>query len=148
MHDSGSTYYFAPPRVLEGLLTHVMIRMEDASAIKRALFHAFMKLARRLGVRILDKDATVSVLDRCKYALGNFMVYGPLRNALGMSRVRLAYTAGEPIGPALFVFYRTIGIDRKQLYGSTETSVFVCVQSDGRSEARRVGKEGVSTCRS
>jgi long-chain acyl-CoA synthetase len=139
MHDIGPTYYFAPPRVLEGLLTHVMIRMEDASAIKRKLFHAFMKLARRVGVRILDKDPTVSAWDRCKYALGNFMIYGPLRNALGMSRVRIAYTAGEAIGPDLFVFYRSIGINLKQLYGSTETSVFVCVQSDGQVRSDTVG---------
>jgi long-chain acyl-CoA synthetase len=139
MHDIGPTYYFAPPRVLEGLLTHVMIRMEDASAIKRKLFHAFMRLARRVGVRILDKDPTVSAWDRCKYALGNFMVYGPLRNALGMSRVRIAYTAGEAIGPDLFVFYRSIGINLKQLYGSTETSVFVCVQSDGQVRSDTVG---------
>lgn len=139
MHDIGPTYYFAPPRVLEGLLTHVMIRMEDASAIKRKLFHAFMKLARRVGVRILDKDPTVNAWDRCKYALGNLMVYGPLRNALGMSRVRIAYTAGEAIGPDLFVFYRSIGINLKQLYGSTETSVFVCVQSDGQVRSDTVG---------
>jgi len=139
MHDIGPTYYFAPPRVLEGLLTHVMIRMEDASAIKRKLFHAFMRLARRVGVRILDKDPTVGAWDRFKYALGNFMVYGPLRNALGMSRVRIAYTAGEAIGPDLFVFYRSIGINLKQLYGSTETSVFVCVQSDGQVRSDTVG---------
>ncbi|MGB3290609.1 MAG: AMP-binding protein [Burkholderiaceae bacterium] len=139
MHDIGPTYYFAPPRVLEGLLTHVMIRMEDASAIKRKLFHAFMGLARRVGVRILDKDPTVGAWDRCKYALGNFLVYGPLRNALGMSRVRIAYTAGEAIGPDLFVFYRSIGINLKQLYGSTETSVFVCVQADGQVRSDTVG---------
>src|SRR5690606_16286309 len=139
MHDIGPTYYFAPPRVLEGLLTHVMIRMEDASAIKRKLFHAFMRLARRVGVRILDKEPTVGAWDRFKYALGNFMVYGPLRNALGMSRVRIAYTAGEAIGPDLFVFYRSIGINLKQLYGSTETSVFVCVQSDGQVRSDTVG---------
>lgn len=139
MHDIGPTYYFAPPRVLEGLLTHVMIRMEDASALKRKLFHAFMRLARRVGVRILDKDPSVSALDRIKYALGNVVVYGPLRNALGMSRVRVAYTAGEAIGPDLFVFYRSIGINLKQLYGSTETSVFVCVQSDGQVRADTVG---------
>ncbi|TEA77244.1 AMP-dependent synthetase/ligase [Allopusillimonas ginsengisoli] len=139
MHDIGPTYYFAPPRVLEGLLTHVMIRMEDASAIKRKLFHAFMGLARRVGVRILDKDATVGLWDRFKYALGNLMVYGPLRNALGMSRVRVAYTAGEAIGPDLFVFYRSIGVNLKQLYGSTETSVFVCVQADGHVRADTVG---------
>ncbi len=139
MHDIGPTYYFAPPRVLEGLLTHVMIRMEDASAIKRKLFHVFMNLARRVGVRILDKDPAVSLWDRLLYALGNLTVYGPLRNALGMSRVRVAYTAGEAIGPDLFVFYRSIGVNLKQLYGSTETSVFVCVQADGQVRADTVG---------
>ncbi|MBP6018534.1 MAG: AMP-binding protein [Burkholderiaceae bacterium] len=139
MHDIGPTYYFAPPRVLEDLLTHVMIRMEDASAIKRKLFHSCMDLARRVGTRILDKDSGVSWWDRVKYQLGNFMVYGPLRNALGMSRIRIAYTAGEAIGPDLFTFYRSIGINLKQLYGSTETSVFVCVQSDGQVRSDSVG---------
>ena len=139
MHDIGPTYYFAPPRVLEGLLTQVMIRMEDASAIKRKLFHRCMDLARRVGTRILDKDSTVSSWDRFKYAVGDMLVYGPLRNALGMSRVRVAYTAGEAIGPDLFEFYRSIGINLKQLYGSTETSVFVCVQYDGQVRADTVG---------
>lgn len=139
MHDIGPTYYFAPPRVLEGLLTQVMIRMEDASALKRKLFHVCMDLARRVGTRILDKDGSVGAWDRFKYAMGDFMVYGPLRNALGMSRVRVAYTAGEAIGPDLFEFYRSIGINLKQLYGSTETSVFVCVQSDGQVRADTVG---------
>ncbi|UHL66341.1 AMP-binding protein [Paralcaligenes sp. KSB-10] len=139
MHDVGPTYYFAPPRVLEGLLTHVMIRMEDASRLKRKVFNASMALARRVGVRILDKDPGVGAWDRFKYRLGNFFVYGPLRNALGMSRVRVAYTAGEAIGPDLFVFYRSIGINLKQLYGSTETSVFVCVQADGQVRADTVG---------
>lgn len=139
MHDIGPTYYFAPPRVLEDLLTHVMIRMEDASRIKQRLFQSCMALARRVGVRILDKDSTVGLWDRLKYAIGNMLVYGPLRNALGMSRVRVAYTAGEAIGPDLFVFYRSIGINLKQLYGSTETSVFVCVQEDGRVRADTVG---------
>lgn len=139
MHDIGPTYYFAPPRVLEGLLTQVTIRMEDASAVKRKLFHTCMALARLVGTRILDKDDTVSAWDRFKYKLGDLLVYGPLRNALGMSRVRVAYTAGEAIGPDLFEFYRSIGINLKQLYGSTETSVFVCVQSDGQVRADTVG---------
>ena len=139
MHDIGPTYYFAPPRVLESLLTQVMIRMEDAGAIKRKLFHVCMGLARRVGTRILDKDETVGFVDRCVYALGDLLVYGPLRNALGMSRVRVAYTAGEAIGPDLFEFYRSIGINLKQLYGSTETSVFVCVQYDGQVRADTVG---------
>lgn len=139
MHDIGPTYYFAPPRILEDLLTQVMIRMEDASRLKRWMFHSYMALARRVGVRILDGQADVSLAQRIRYRIGDLLVYGPLRNALGMSRVRVAYTAGEAIGPDLFVFYRSIGINLKQLYGSTETSVFVCVQEDGHVRDDTVG---------
>ncbi|AOB33029.1 long-chain fatty acid--CoA ligase [Bordetella sp. H567] len=144
MRDIGPTYYFAPPRILEDLLTRVLIRMEDAGFLKRRLFQSCMALARRVGVRILD-GGHVGASDRLLYALGNLLVYGPLRNALGMSRVRVAYTAGEAIGPDLFAFYRSIGINLKQLYGSTETSVFVCVQPDGQVRADTVGPpvEGV-----
>lgn len=144
MHDIGPTYYFSPPRVLEDLLTQVMIRMEDAGRLKKTMFKSCMALAKRVGTRILDKES-VGLWDRFKYMLGDVLVYGPLRNALGMSRVRVAYTAGEAIGPDLFSFYRSIGINLKQLYGSTETSVFVCVQSDGNVRADTVGPpvEGV-----
>ena len=138
MREIGPTYYFAPPRVLEGLLTSVMIRMEDASFLKRKAFHYFMDLARRVGSNVLDRRP-VGFKDRLMYALGNFTVYGPLRNALGMSRVHVAYTAGEAIGPDLFVFYRSIGINLKQLYGQTETTVYVCVQPNGAVRADTVG---------
>ena len=138
LKEIGPTYYFAPPRVFEGLLTSVMIRMEDAGALKRAMFHAFMDVARRVGPQLRD-GKPVGLLDRIKYALGNVFVYGPLRNNLGMSRVRVAYTAGEAIGPDLFTFYRTIGINLKQLYGSTETAVFVCLQPDDQVRADTVG---------
>ncbi len=138
MREIGPTYYFAPPRVLEGLLTQVTIRMEDASWVKRRMFQYFMALARRVGSRLLDRQP-VGTLDRALYALGGLLVYAPLRNALGMSRVRVAYTAGEAIGPDLFVFYRSLGINLKQLYGSTETSVMVCVQHDGHVKPDSVG---------
>jgi long-chain acyl-CoA synthetase len=138
LREIGPTYYFAPPRVLEGLLTQVTIRMEDASRPKRALYRAFMDVARRVGGRITD-GARVARLDRALYALGDLLVYGPLRNVLGMSRVRVAYTAGEAIGPDLFVFYRSIGINLKQLYGQTETTVYVCVQPDGGVKPDTVG---------
>ncbi len=144
MHDVGPTYYFSPPRVLEELLTQVTIRMEDAGKLKQWLYKKSMALAKRVGTKILDKES-VNVIDRLKYAMGDLVMYGPLRNALGMSRVRVAYTAGEAIGPDLFTFYRSIGINLKQLYGSTETSVFVCVQKDGQVRADTVGApvEGV-----
>jgi len=128
----------APPRVLEALLTQVTIRMEDAAWLKRRMFHYFMEVARNVGGRILDASP-VSRRSRLLYALGGLLVYGPLRNSLGMSRIRLAYTAGEAIGPDLFVFYRSLGINLKQLYGSTETSVMVCVQPDGGVKPDTVG---------
>ncbi len=138
LKEVGPTYYFAPPRVFEGLLTSVMIRMEDAGALKRTMFHRFMDLARRIGPDLMD-GKPVGTLDRLKYRLGDWLVYGPLRNNLGMSRVRVAYTAGEAIGPDLFSFYRSIGINLKQLYGSTETAVFVCLQPDHEARADTVG---------
>ena len=138
MREIGPTYYFAPPRVYENLLTSVTIRMEDASAIKRGMFKYFMAVADRAGGNLLD-GKPVPVGDRLLYWLGDLCTYGPLRNALGMSRVRVAYTAGEAIGPDLFRFYRSLGINLKQLYGSTETAVFVCVQPDGQVSADTVG---------
>ena len=138
LKEIGPTYYFAPPRIFEGLLTSVMIRMEDAGALKRGLFHHFMDVARRVGPARMD-GKPVGLLDRMAYALGDVLIFGPLRNTLGLSRVRVAYTAGEAIGPDLFTFYRSIGINLKQLYGSTETAVFVCLQPDHEAKADTVG---------
>jgi long-chain acyl-CoA synthetase len=138
LKEIGPTYYFAPPPVFEGLLTMVTIRMEDASAAKRWLYRRFMDVARRLGPLRMD-GKPLGLADRLLYALGNLVVYAPLRNSLGFSRVRVAYTAGEAIGPDLFTFYRSIGINLKQLYGSTETAVFVCLQPDHQARADTVG---------
>jgi len=130
LRELGPTYFFAPPRIFENILTTVMIRMEDAGWVKRHMFHHFMGVAKRCGSDILD-GKPVGWLDRLQYALGTLLVYGPLRNTLGFSRVRLAYTAGEAIGPEIFAFYRSIGINLKQLYGSTEASVYITMQPDG-----------------
>ncbi|WP_073221021.1 long-chain fatty acid--CoA ligase [Massilia sp. CF038] len=138
LREIGPTYYFAPPRVFENMLTSVTIRMEDAGRIKRHMFAYFMDVARRCGAEILDGKA-VSVADRAAYALGRLLVYGPLKNVLGLSRVRVAYTAGAAIGPDLFRFYRSIGVNLKQLYGSTETCAYVCLQPDGNIKFDSVG---------
>ncbi len=139
LREIGPTYYFAPPRVFENLLTQVMIRMEDAGAFKRRLFAYFTQVARRCGAQNLD-GRPVPLLDRMAYALGDLLVYGPLRNVLGMSRIRVAYTAGAAIGPDLFRFYRSIGVNLKQLYGSTETCAYVCLQPDGGVKFDTVGQ--------
>ncbi|KJS41660.1 MAG: long-chain fatty acid--CoA ligase [Rhodospirillaceae bacterium BRH_c57] len=139
MRELGPTYFFAPPRIYENILTTVMIRMEDAASWKRKMFSYFMDVAKRVGTRILD-GKPVSGMDRLKYAIGNMMVYAPLKNVLGFSRIRLAYTAGEAIGPEIFSFYRSLGMNIKQIYGSTEASVFICVQPNGEVYADTVGK--------
>lgn len=139
MKEIGPTYYFAPPRVYEGLLTSVTIRMEDAGWIKRKMFDYFMGVAGRCGTNLLDKKA-VGLLDRLLYGLGNAVVFGPLRNNLGMSNIRVAYTAGEAIGPDLFRFYRSIGVNLKQLYGQTESCAYACIQKDGEVKYDSVGK--------
>ncbi|CAN5910607.1 AMP-binding protein [soil metagenome] len=138
MREIGPSYYFGPPRTFEGLLTAVSIRMEDAAAPKRWIYSQFMALAQRVGADILN-GAPVSAMDRAMYALGNLMVYGPLRNVLGMSRIRVAYTAGAAIGPDLFRFYRSIGVNLKQFYGQTETCAYVCMQQDGKVKLQTVG---------
>ena len=138
LKEIGPTYYFAPPRIFEGLLTSVMIRMEDAGALKRWMFKKFMDVARRVGPALMD-GKQVGMGDALAYKLGDLCIYGPLRNSLGFSRVRVAYTAGEAIGPDLFTFYRSIGINLKQLYGSTETAVFVCLQPDHEAKSDTVG---------
>ena len=138
LREIGPTYYFAPPRVFETQLTNVMIRMEDAGRFKKWLFDTFMAHARKVGPAILD-GKQVSQWDRFKYKLGEFFVYGPLKNTLGFSRVRVGYTAGEAIGPEIFDFYRSLGINLKQLYGQTEATVFITAQPDGEVRSDTVG---------
>ena len=138
LREIGPTYFFAPPRFFEGLLTNVMIRMEDASPLKRRMFRYFMDVAKRVGPDILD-GKTVTAGDKIRYWLGGFLVYGPLKNTLGLSKVRVGYTAGEAIGPEIFEFYRSLGINLKQLYGQTEASVFITQQPDGQVRADTVG---------
>ena len=140
LREIGPTYYFGPPRIYENILTQVMIRIEDASAIKRSLFHYFMRVARRAGLKLLDGKESVSLIDRVLYSIGDLLIYGPLKNVLGMSRIKVAYTGGEAIGPDLFDFYRSIGINLKQLYGMTETCVTVCMQRSGDVKLDTVGR--------
>jgi long-chain acyl-CoA synthetase len=136
--EIGPTFYFAPPRGFEAMLTRLMIRMEDAALIKRRMFNYFLGIARRYGESILTGNP-VPLSGRLLYALGRLLVYEPLKNVLGLSRVRVAYTAGEAIGPDLFAFYRSIGLNLKQLYGQTEAFLYVTCQPDGEIYSDTVG---------
>ena len=139
MREIGPTYYFAPPRVFEGMLTSVSIRMEDAGKLKQWMYKSAMNVATRVGSDILDGQS-VGIGDRIKYKLADWFVYGPLKNVMGLSRIRVAYTAGAAIGPDLFRFFRSIGVNLKQLYGQTETCAYVCLQKNGRVKLNTVGE--------
>lgn len=138
LREIGPTYYFAPPAIFETMLTQMMIRIEDASTIKQKMFHYFIDVAKRCGVEILEKKP-VSLLNRLLYKIGDFLVYGPLKNTLGFSQIRVAYTAGAPMGPEVFKFYRSLGLNLKQLYGQTESCAYVCMQNDKDVRSDTVG---------
>ncbi len=138
LREIGPSYFFAPPRIWESILTTVMVRIEDAARPKRAMFRYFMKVAERVGVRLLDGEP-VGLGDRLLYGLGRLLVYGPLKDNLGFSRIRVAYTAGEAIGPEIFSFYRSLGVNIKQIYGMTEATALVCGQRDGDVDPEAVG---------
>ncbi|HVQ62533.1 MAG TPA: AMP-binding protein, partial [Burkholderiales bacterium] len=140
LREIGPTYYFGPPRVYENILTQVMIRIEDASWLKRRIFHFFMGIAKRVGMGILEGRPGIPLKDRLLYGLGSLLVYGPLKNVLGLTRIRVAYTGGEAIGPDLFDFYRSIGVNLKQLYGMTETCVTVSMHASGEVRLETVGR--------
>ncbi len=138
MREIGPTYFFSSPRIFENVLTTVMIRMEDADRLSRAVFDGFMRVARRAGIAIME-GKPMPLTDRMLYGLGRWLVFKPLMDSLGFSRIRVAYTAGEAIGPDIFDFYRSLGMNLKQIYGQTEASVFVTIQPDGHVKADTVG---------
>jgi len=138
LKEIAPTYFFGPPRIWESILTGVMVRVEDAARPKRAMVHFFLRLAQDIERKRLSRQA-VSLWQRLLYPLGSILVYGPLKDNLGFSRVRRAYTAGEAIGPEIFLFFRGLGVNVKQLYGMTEASVFVTIQRDGDVRLDTVG---------
>jgi long-chain acyl-CoA synthetase len=138
--EVGATYIFAPPRIFESMLTLTMVRIEDAGALKRRMFHFFINHASKVGEKILNGEPGVGLWDRFLWHVGNVLVYAPLRNRFGMTRVKVGYTAGEAIGPEIFRFYRSIGVNLKQLYGQTEASVYITMQPNGEIRADTVGR--------
>jgi long-chain acyl-CoA synthetase len=138
LKEIGPTYFFAPPRIWESILTSVMVRVEDCGWPKRPIVHFFLNLAQDMERRRLTQRP-VAAWRRLLAALGRVLVYGPLADNLGMRRIRIAYTAGEAIGPEIFVFFRALGVNVKQIYGMTEASVFVTIQRDGDVRLDTVG---------
>ena len=131
-------FLVAPPRIWENLVSQVQVKMEDASFIKRWFYRALMPMGYEVARRQMEKKPLSAGL-RCLHALGEFFVFGPLRDHLGFRRIRSAYTGGAPLGPEIFLFFRALGINLKQVYGQTEISGVSCVQRDDDVDLGTVG---------
>ena len=139
MRELGPTIFLGPPRVLEALRTQISIRINNTGGIKRNIYDFCMAVAKRVGGRVLAGEP-IGVADRFVYSLSDAIIYAPLRDVLGLSRVRRAYCAGESIGLDLLLFYRSLGIDLKQVYGSAEMGLFVTLQANDPGVSNSLGQ--------
>jgi long-chain acyl-CoA synthetase len=139
LKEIGPQVLVAPPRIWENLVSMVQVKMGDASWAKRRLYRWLMPAGEEVARRRMDKQPVSRRLALLN-ALGEFLVFAPLRDHLGFRRTRYAYTGGAPLGPEVFLFYRAIGINLKQVYGQTEITGVSCVQRDGDIKLGTVGK--------
>jgi long-chain acyl-CoA synthetase len=139
LRELGPTLILAPPRIWENMLTGVMVRASDAGPLKRRVFEYFRDTAEQLEL-LRSEGKPVPLGLRLKYALGEFFVYGPVRDQLGLRRSRWALTGGAPLGPDTFRFFRGIGVNLKQVYGSTETTGLVSLQPSTEANPTTAGR--------
>ncbi|HEX5452667.1 MAG TPA: AMP-binding protein [Stellaceae bacterium] len=139
LREVGPTVALAPPRLWEGALTDILVRAADADPVKRHIFTFFRSIAERAeSRRAVQQKSSVGL--RLLRAIGEFMVYGPVRDQLGLRRARLVYTGGAPLGADTFRFFRAIGVNLKQVYGATELAGLCAVQPDGEGDPETVGR--------
>ena len=135
----GPDAMLAPPRIWENMLTLMQIKGTDASPMKRRVFQHFRALAERCELKRSD-GKSLSLADRLGLALGEFFVYGPVRDQLGLRRARWCYTGGAPLGPDTYRFFRSFGINLKQVYGATEASALIACQAHAEGNPNTVGR--------
>ena len=138
LRELGPTIGIAPPRIWENMLTSLRVRAADATAVKRGIFDYFQRLAERAEV-LKAEDKKPDLLLRLGLAAGEFLVYGPVRDQLGLRRARWFYTGGAPLGPETFRFFRSLGVNLKQVWGATELSGLASLQADGEANPDTVG---------
>jgi long-chain acyl-CoA synthetase len=139
LREIAPTFYLAAPRSWDNLLTAIHVRMEDSSPLKRRIYQFFMATALSAERRKLDgKQPTLK--ERLLSPLGQLLVYGPIRDQFGLSRMRGAFTGGEAMGEDTFIFYRALGIKLRQLYGQTESSAYNAIQSLDEVRLHTVGR--------
>jgi long-chain acyl-CoA synthetase len=139
LRELGPTIGFAPPRIWESMLSSVRVRAADSTPLKRKMFDFFQRLAERAELR-KSQGKPLPPPTRLGLAFGEVLVYGPLRDQLGLGRARWFYTGGAPLGADTYRFFRSIGINVKQVWGATELSGLATLQPDGEANPDTVGR--------
>ena len=139
LRELGPDAMLAPPRIWENMLTQMQIKGTDASPLKRRVFEHFRALAERCELKRSDGKG-LSLGERLGLAVGEVLVYGPVRDQLGLRKARWCYTGGAPLGPDTYRFFRSFGINLKQVYGATEASALISCQADAEANPNTVGR--------
>jgi len=139
MREVAPTLYLAAPRAWDNMLTRIQIGMADSTPLKRKLFDYLMPRAIEIERRRLAGKAPTAV-ERLLGIFGEILMFGPIKDFLGMTRTRRAYTGGEAMGEDTFLFFRALGVNLKQFYGQTETAALTAAQPDGEVSLHTVGK--------
>ncbi len=144
LRELGPTGMIAAPRVWEGILSEIQVKAEDLTGVKKWVFETFRAVAIE-AARKEEAGETLSTGERLKRAIGEFLVYAPVRDQFGLRRARWCYTGGAPLGPDTFRFFRAFGVNLKQVYGSTEITGVGSLQREGEANPDTVGRpcEGI-----
>ena len=138
LRELGPHGLLAPPRIWESLLTQLQVRTADSSPLKRRVFEYFRRVAENRELRIEDKKP-IPLGMRLAYRAGEITTYGPVRDQLGLRNARWCLTGGAPLGPDTFRFFRSFGVNLKQIYGATEACALVAVQRNDQADPNTVG---------
>ena len=139
LREIAPTVYFTSPRAWSTMLTRVQVGIAESTPFKRWLYERFMPFAIQIERQHLAGRAP-SAGQRLWRGVGELLIYGPIRDQLGLARARHAYTAGEAIGEEVFLFFRALGLPLRQFYGQTENSALCAAQEAGGVKLHTVGK--------
>ena len=139
LRELGPTVFLAPPRIWESMLTGLQLKAADASLLKRSVYERFRALAERRELLKTD-GKPIPLMTRIGYRLGELLVYGPVRDQLGLRNARVCLTGGAPLGADTFRFFRSFGVNLKQVYGATEACGLVALQADNEADPNTVGR--------
>jgi long-chain acyl-CoA synthetase len=139
LRELGPSALLGPPRIWENMLTGLQVKATDASWLKRTTYEYFRRVAERRELLLGDRKP-VPAWTRMVYRLGEFFVYAPVRDQLGLRNARWCLTGGAPLGADAFRFFRSFGINLKQIYGATEASALVALQSNEEADPNTVGR--------